>query len=199
MNTLQPEDFEQLYAAFPKATGEAHQIVQGIEKSQEIYLYWFGGQYYNNNQVRGKLMKKQFMDYYRAAQEETEQPKVIFKFGANHMEKGLTSTNIFDIGNLASELAATNGMESLHIKFTGAKGSYFNALGGPQEFDDTENWPNEFQEALQEKLNGEDWILIDMRPLRQLRMKNAEEKIKRLIFNYDIWVIPPTVHTVSAF
>ena len=199
MNTLTPEDFKQLYAAFPDKNSKAYQMVKGIEESQEIYLYWFGGQYYNNNNVRGKLMKRQFMDYYRAAQEEEKMPKVVFKFGANHMERGLTPTNIFDIGNMAAEMAAMNGKESLHIKFTGAKGNSFNSLAGPQEFDATENWPELIKEALNDKLDTENWLLVDLRPLRHQRLKGITPDLKRLIFNFDLWVIPTTAHPVSAF
>ena len=201
LSQLNKQDFEKLYRSFGKYDkSESFRIIKGIEETQQIYNYWFQGKYYNNNYYRSLIMKRLFMQYYNEAKKtDGADPKVVFKFGANHMEKGLTPTNVFDIGSMVSEMAAMKGKSSLHIKFTAAKGSTHNSLSGLQEFDDIENWDPHFKAALKDRLEKPNWTVVDLRPLRQMRLKNIDPQLKSLIFNYDMWVIPPMGSALSPF
>lgn len=198
---MEEADFEKLSETFC-GNGEdiACQIVQEIRKSKEIYQYWYDGKYLENNSVRSELMKRHFMDYYRNAQKAGDElPKVVFKFGANHCVRGLTYVHIFDLGNLISELAAMNGTSSFHVLFTGAKGTTHNQLQGTQPFDATEGWHENVKAALGDRLDTEDWLLVDMRPIRKIRMKKASDDFKRLVFGWDVWIIVPEAHAVTGF
>ncbi len=198
---MQEADFEQLSQTFC-VNGEetACQIINEIKKSKEIYQYWYDGKYLENNRVRSDLMKRHFMEYYRKAQKEGDElPKVVLKFGANHCVRGLTYVHIFDLGNMISELAAMNETSSFHILLTGAKGTTHNQLQGTQPFDATEDWHENIKAALGDKLDTDEWLLIDMRPVRKIRMKKASADFKRLIFGWDVWIVVPEAQAVTGF
>ena len=163
LNKLEDKDFEQMLTAFgDDPQSESTQIIRGMMKTKEIYAAWYAGKYHQNNLIRSKLMKKQFMAYYRQAEQLNPRPKVVFKFGATHTYRGLSYYHIFDLGNLAAEIAAMNEMESLHIHFSGIKGKANSSLQGIQNFDSQEDIAPEIWAAIADRAEGKDWIMIDM-------------------------------------
>ena len=199
MTSLTEEDFDKMRSAF--ANDETSlKMVEQLRLSQEIYQYWYAGEYYLNNSVRSQLMKRLFNEYYHEVEIWSDSPpKVMVKLGANHCVRGLTPTRIYDLGNMLSEMADIQGNQSLHIKLTGAKGQSFNMLGGVQDFDSTEDWHEWINEALADHLanSSSNMLLIDMRPLRNLRLKEADQEIKDLVFGFDMWAIILDAHPVT--
>ena len=192
---LTADDFDALNAAF-EDDADAIELIAQMQLSRQIYQYWYDGSYHLNNSVRSDLMKRLFREQYQA---EGTHPKVVFKMGSNHCIRGLTYTHIYDLGNMISELAAYNDTRSLHVKLTGAKGTSYNMLAGNQDFDNTEDWHEWISMALKDKLStaGENLLVVDMRPLRNLRMKNVDEEIKSLVFGFDLWIILPEANPVT--
>ena len=115
------------------------------------------------------------------------------------MQRGLTPVNVFDLGNLAHELAQQNGMHSVHIKFNGLKGETHHPLQGSQVFDHWKELDPHFKYALEKEGVVEGWYLIDLRPLRQLRLKYANTSLKTLIFGFDFWIIVPEASALKSF
>jgi hypothetical protein len=122
--TAKAADFDKLEAAFSAKDTEARRILRDLQESAEIYQKNFRGEQYANNLQRSRLLKRRFMEYYNAALKAQKSPKVFFKFGAGHVMRGRNYVNVFDIGNLASEVAEANGLSSFHILIL--------ALGGQQ-------------------------------------------------------------------
>lgn len=198
---LSEADFKELETTFRQEENfEALEIVNGIKKSRQIYQHWYDGENYLNNRVRSQWMKNTFMRYYNEAMfRDGSLPKVMFKFGSNHAMRGLTPVHVYDLGNMISELAESKGNESLHIKFTALKGTTYNMLMGPQEFDSTEDYDSRVMEAIGEKANGKEWIMIDLRPLRNIRLKNESASFKSTVFGFDYWVIAPAGTPLEPF
>lgn len=199
LNQLTDKDFEKLSQAFGQdPSKESTQILEGMLKTKEIYAAWYAGKYYQNNLIRSKLMKKQFMQYYREAEKLVEQPKVVFKFGATHTYRGLSYYQMFDLGNLVSELADMNETESLHIHFSGLKGKASSGLQGVQSFDNQKDVAPEIWAAIADQADGKDWIMVDMRPLREKFGRKRLKPIKSEVFNYDFWIFVPEATPVST-
>lgn len=84
-------------------------------------------------------MKTHFMEFYRATQARGEQtPKVIAKFGANHMFRGPSITNSYELGTFLPELAVSNHNKAFGILVVVAKGTWnafrpFGSKGGRQD------------------------------------------------------------------
>ncbi len=182
-------------------TEEEKEIIFQLGKTKEIYDYNLGGQYYLNNEVRGQLMKSNFMRYYRAAQEDEAMPKVVFKLGASHTYRGLTPTRIYDISNLATELANMNGQRSLHIKVLGISGT--NNIGFPfapeskTEFDNTEDFPQEIQDWL-EGLEADKYAVLNLEPLRQ-KARSYSTEMQKLMFAHDIFILVRDAQPLTTF
>jgi hypothetical protein len=119
VNWLIAENTSASLAALRDAYGakpgtRARRLLDALARSAEIFGYyrraeageWVG---LYNNTVREEVLKANFIERYRAAAKREALPKVMFKFGANHLYHGRNQTNALPIGNLAHELAIFNG------------------------------------------------------------------------------------------
>ncbi|MBS0660166.1 MAG: hypothetical protein JSR82_18235 [Verrucomicrobia bacterium] len=197
MAELKDADFALLRAAFP-APDEAREIVDDLALSAEIYrLQEVSG--YRSNRLRSLLMKRYFMKHYRTAAAQGGTPRALFKMGAYHAGRGRSATNQFDIGNLASELAESNGFESTHILIVSPGGEQNRWF--PWSADRAERRkaypPGELDEVLGTKPFFEAAAarggptVFDLRPLRQRRAfrAGASPVTETLVFQYDFLVV----------
>ena len=198
-------DFSALRAG---AVPEAVALINGLEESARIYQLQ-NSEGYRSNHLRSRLMKRQFMQHYHAAQARGEStPRAMFRLGAYHTYRGLSPTNQFDIGNLATELAASNGMDSLHILMIAAGGK----VNRKQVFMKDESMrsvPYAAEEELAvlgakpllQAALPTDWVLIDLAPLRSMwdARTAAGPEFERLVFAYDFVVVVPQATAALDF
>jgi hypothetical protein len=197
LNQMNDDDFGTLYNLFGKdPSDEAVKMINGLKESQQIYFLWMQGRQYENNLTRVRLIKRQFMEHYRAALKETEFPRVVFRFGATHTYRGLSMYNQFDLGNLASELAEMNGSHAVNFKITGIKGVAQGAMGPASAFDNSDNIHPLILQSLGNRSHDENWIMIDMRPLRKLNTR-VTMPIREIIHSYDFWILVPEANPVT--
>lgn len=170
--------------------GSEKEVLKQLKKTKEIYLYNFSNKSYLSNSNRAKLMKQNFLNYYQKAAKTEEYPKVVFKLGANHVSKGLNSTQVYDIANLISELAIINGLKSTHLLVSGIKGE--NAIGNPfapvptAAFDNTQDFPEEIQDCIKDL--DHKYFILDLAPLR-MEAKSYSSKLQDWMFKYDLVVL----------
>lgn len=206
------EDFDRLDKAFGASPGsEAGRILHELRVSWEIYLKNSDGRGYESNLQRSLLMKEHFMNYYREAlRVEKTPPRVLFKFGAFHMKRGRSVTNVFDIGNLASELATSNGSHSFHILViaaTGTQNAYFPFLGNVADKQKPIDAVGSFDfmdiKPLVEAAGPQGWSVIDLRPLRKLvsgrKFGTMDRGLEDAIFGYDAVVVIRDAHAATLF
>jgi hypothetical protein len=182
-----------------------------LRESREIYKKNFEGAGYDSNLQRSILMKRHFMAYYnRAAAQRGTQPKVLFKFGANHVKRGRNFTNVYDMGNLVSELAAANGSASFHLfvlPLGGTQNSYVpflaNAADKEKKVEIRENSGAFDGRAFLQTKNGKDWAVIDLRPLRPLvsagNIKDLPRGFADLVWGFDAILIIPETKAATLF
>ena len=120
----------------------------------------------------------------------------MFKFGASHMIRGRNVTEVFDLGNLASEIAAAEGSQSFHLLVVGGAGTQhaiFNPVElryvpAPVDLSEEEGLQPIVAQAL-----PEGFTLIDLRPLRPLlsaaRTKTANPELMRIVHGFDAILI----------
>ncbi|MCG3158467.1 MAG: hypothetical protein DKINENOH_05111 [bacterium] len=210
--SAQKSDFEKLENAFgPQAPLQAREILFELKTSWEIYAKNFTGAGYESNAQRAGLMKKHFMSYYnQALAQQGSPPRVLFKFGVYHIKKGRSYTNVYDIGNLAAELAEANSSHSFHLFVIGAAGTqnaYLPFVGNEADknkkidvtaaYDFADIKP--FLAAADQKL----WTLFDLRPLRPLlhaqTLGSLAPNTKELIWGYDAVLVMPQVRAATLF
>ncbi len=206
---IQPSDFEKLRNAFSDQPASV-ELINELEKSVNIYRMWFTRQGYESNCTRAEMMKRYFMKYYSAAKAKGESPKVMFKFGANHIYRGLNGLNVFDIGNFISELASQEGTSSFHMYVIGRKGTQNRSNPFSKSDDDkfAEYDPASYLDKIDfstvlQATPTTDWAVIDVRPLRKLlfskQLKTLPKGIEKLIWSYDAILVIPEVHASTFF
>lgn len=191
---------EQLLAA--AGTEAEKEIVRQQWKTKEIYSYYFQRKSYLNNEVRGQLMKSNFMRYWNEALQAGKDPKVIFKLGAFHAARGLTPTNIYDIANLGSELAISRGESSVHVAVLGLKGKAASgnpfAPAGAMDFDNTNQLPEELKKFLADITDK--YFVLDMAALREFGYgKQLSKELKDYAFQYDVLILVNGAEAVRSF
>lgn len=212
MSTAKADDFVQLKKAFDSnKQGRAQQIIQELEDSWNIYHLYNQGQNYLSNDTRGKLMQKHFMQYYRQAVAGGDLlPKVIFKFGAYHMYKGITPTNILDIGTFVHNLATMNQTRSFHVLVVGKKGflnSYFpftSKKAQKMPYDAYKMRALKFvTPILDAAVDTQQWTVIDLQAVKlsldNRKINKLNKKMKDLILGFDAIVVIPEVKAASNF
>jgi hypothetical protein len=177
---------------------EAQSLFRSLVESHEIHRTSPAD--YGNARRRERLMKTLFADNYtRAASTAAAPPKVLLKFGAYHVYRGLNPVHGSGIGNYVAEFAEGQGAQSLHIRLMAVKGSQpvHPRVGQPAQlrrFNRDVEPAARYLQAMFSHLLRSDWTMFDLRPLRQ--DVNAPggamtPDLATLVFGYDILVIVP--------
>ena len=90
------------------------ELVDEMIVSRRIYAPFIGQpglSAYAANRIREDLMKTHFLERYRAA----GRPKVLCKFGSNHMVRGLSPTHVPSLGNFAADFAFAEGKQAFNL------------------------------------------------------------------------------------
>lgn len=152
---------------------ERKQIID-LKLSREIYSK-------RNHPLRIQLMKSILLNQ----MPDWKNKKNLFKFGAVHVPKGetiLTKTDIYDIGNLISNIEEANYRKSLHIMLVG------------QEEDEDDN--TSFKSFL-DVAKDDQWYCFDLRPFKksilQNKLKIDDVYLSRVIKGYDYLIYIPKV------
>lgn len=208
MMNATPADFDALAAAFPKK-GEAARIIRELRESADIYQMWLRRQGYESNLTRSLLLKRNFVAYYDEAVRGGEaKPRVLLKFGLNHLMRGRTFVDVYDLGTFLPELAARNGMQAFHAVILARSGTanVFSPMSTDagdrtKAYDPLQSRNFEFDATpFLAAAEGEAWTLLDLRPLRKLlatKKLAVDDGAARIIWAYDVAVIVPVAHAAT--
>lgn len=159
-----------------KLSDNERKQIEALKLSREIYTK-------RNHLLRIQLMKSILINQ----MPDWKNKKNLFKFGAVHVPKGetiLTKTDIYDIGNLISNIEEANFRKSLHIMLVG-KG-------------EDKNDNSSFKSFLN-ILKDDQWYCFDLRPLKksilQNKLKVDDVYLSRVIKGYDYLIYIPKVTT----
>lgn len=115
---------------------------------------------------------------------EWKNKKNLFKYGANHMPKGESLMEIFDLGNLVANIEEANYRKSLHIMIIGKEEG--------ETLADLDQY-----KAFLTVVKDDNWYAFDLRPLKQAiskkKLKVEDLTLERIIKGYDYLVYIPTL------
>jgi len=184
-------DFELLRSAFP-ANGPALAAIQWMESSAQVWRLWFDGEHYASNRLRTDLMRSAFVDTYRRLTGERETgPRSVLRFGGNHLYRGRTPVNVFDLGTLTAMLAEYEGAHAFNVMIVGDRRSdrtAFSPAGSHVQPPTIAGWLAPLYAAA----HPSDWTVFDLRPLRaglHTGRLQVEQEMERLIWGYDAFLI----------
>ena len=191
-------DFAGLQSTLAKnGSVRARELAAALVKTQHIYSSHVSGQRYEANRKRGLLLKHSFIsDYERLSKMNGRPPRVLLKFGGNHLYKGFDETDLNDLGNFVTEFADGLGSNSLHIEVFGVRGEQEQEVGPGK--DDKAVVKTEADGPLAPiyaAIYPDKWTVLDLRPLRSEfhSVGHVDRELERLIFGYDLLVMIPEV------
>jgi hypothetical protein len=126
--------------------------------------------------------------------------RVLFKFGDVHVAKGVNSLRQRDLGNFVTEYAEGRGSSSLHILAMGKEGSLgaYNGFGRQVKVepytpagDSDYPWLADALAYRPKQAASSDWILIDLRQLRDIPAQEMPAAWRQLVLRYDLVAIAP--------
>ncbi len=189
-------------AAWPNADDETQWILTTLEETLAINKNWVDGQGWLSNQHRAQFNRSNLRRYWAA--QGARNPKVMFKFGASHIVRGLSHTQVLDIGTHVSERAELRGEKSFHVAvFPGAHAQHaqFDPSAWTYRAADVGTYDDEGMTPLMAAAYPDGFTLIDLRPLRPLvfgaRHKALDADLVRAIHGYDALLVL-TGSTASA-
>jgi hypothetical protein len=196
-----------------RPSAPAREIVEELAASRAIYRRFGSGANYESNQERDDLMKRHFVEAYRAAQARGEaHPKVIIKLGANHVFRGPSMTDSYEIGSFVPEFARSEGGSALNILLVVKRGTYnaFRPFGSveadkvkPYDLLTSEEYAVFDMKSVLAASSDSTWTLIDLRPVRTKSANGALKGLspiaKRLLLSFDAVVVAPEGHASVYF
>jgi hypothetical protein len=148
------------------------------------------------NGRRARLMKRTLVTRFA----EAPQARLLMKFGAYHLYKGYNPLGQRDLGNFVAERADGEGVKSLHIVVTGARGVQAGYSGVGRQmtvhnFDATtgkdSDWSRDVMLARPSGTPAGDWFVVDLRRLRGADLEALTPEWRALIRGYDLAVVAP--------
>lgn len=173
------------------------QLLDGLAETRAIFLASATGEGDPNGE-RARLMKRTLAGYLAA--KPTNTGRILFKFGDNHMGKGFSALGQRDLGNFVAERAEGEGAASLHMVVLGGRGvhAFYNGVGrqARQEpfimSDDKDYaWTGDVLASRPKSASAEDWLVVDLRKLRDGPSGEMTAQWRELIRRYDIVVMAP--------
>lgn len=191
-----PEDFTALRAAF-SGDADAEALIRELSESAEIYALYGSGANYSSNAARVALIRRQFIEAYRAAPGPA--PRALFKMGASHLGLGTGTLNTFDLGSLTEGIAAANGLDVLRIVFIPLEGQQTRTNPGAEETFEPASYRSEDTSALLTAAGLSDasipvdgYAVIPLEPLRlrleQAGLRGMSPENRFLLLGYDYLV-----------
>lgn len=179
--------------AWPNPDANADLILATLEETLAINRLWMTNQGWASNQRRASFNRANFRRYWDA---EERRPKVMFKFGASHMVRGVSHTGVLDVGTQVSELAEAIGGKSFHVLVlpgAGAQIAQFDPSAWTYRAGEVGTYEDQGMRPLISAAYPDAFTLIDLRPIRPLafgRRHNAlDADLVRTIHGFDALLV----------
>ena len=191
-----PELFRRLREGLRPAAGSVgDRILDLLEETLAINQLFMAGQGYESNLRRSTLLKRQFLRMYDSARvARGRPPRVLLKFGAAHLLRGLNPSRQFDLGTLLPDLALQDGAEWLSVYAIGGAGAHY-AQFDPRTLrsvelssaDTQEEWTRPFLQAAA----PEGWTVFDLKALRPAagRLGTLPTGVREILYGVDLVVV----------
>lgn len=179
--------------AWPDAPEEAAWLLEVMEETLAANRDFAAGRNHASNQRRNDLNKRNLLRYVRAARAEGRDPRMMMKFGASHMVRGLSSTETYDLGSLVPEMAFLEGGTTFHLLVLAGSGRQ-TASFDPSAWTYRPGPPRNTYAYGLDPVAGQAFAdaftIIDLRPLRGLvtgggRSASLNRELVRAIHGFD--------------
>lgn len=168
--------------------------VDAMIVSQRIYRPFTngGGEPWLANLERENQMRRLLLERYQAAERaDGAAPRVMLKFGANHMSRGASATHVQALGTFVTELGQMTGGGSVAIYVAcgpgGAIGTY-----GSQSISCNDGFAESWN-FLADQVDPNGLTVLDLRVwrMRPRAWAHLPDDVRQLVDSYDVLVVAP--------
>ncbi len=175
-------------------TERARALFRALVKSHDIYATAHTPE---SNRARGVLLRQTLLQDLGTLPDHGTPPRLLLKFGDNHMFKGFNPIHQRDLGNFVAELADGQGVRSLHIEIVGVSGVHrlYGGYTRPTKLepfaakDPDQAW---LQPATDQRF-ADGWTLFDLRAVRFQKLGEVGEDWRRMLDGYDFLLVIPVL------
>jgi hypothetical protein len=200
-----PALFDRLRAAWPQPDADSISIIDCLQRTLRINALWLAGDVFGSNQLRAAWQRENLLRYIHTEKIAGRNPRVLFRYGEEHVLRGVSQMGGFDLGSLIGELAAIDGGRSFHVMMIAGHGSTRAALDptvlayrSVPTNGSAFPWLKSFVESAGEGTPS----VFNLRPLRPLVAdiaNRASTALLRTIIGYDALVIFPNAKPATPF
>lgn len=193
--TGDPQLVRAVRAAWPRPDAASADILETLERTLVINQHQTAARYFLSNDSRAQFNRANWVRFWAAEGARKSPPRCLLKFGAGHMVRGRSMTEVYDIGSLVSETAALRGETSFHLLVVPLNGKQAYLDGKTLTYAQAE--VSTVQEMALEPLAKAALpgvsTLIDLRPLRPLMPASvtqaADPRLARVVHGYDMLLL----------
>jgi len=189
-----PQLVRAVRATWPAPDEEARLILDTLETTLVVNGHYRAERYYLSNQTRADFQRASFLRHWRRERTAGARPKVLLKYGWNHVVRGLSYTYNFDLGSLVSELAEIEGGRAFRVLAIGGPGAR-QGVFNPAEWKAVPTAVESFDKHAMTPVAGQHFetgfTVIDLRPLRLLPASKADPRMIRIVHGFDALVVLP--------
>lgn len=174
----------------------ARAIIDVLARSARINRLFLSGDAYGSNLMRSAFLRENLAKALAMAEPAGSAPKVLFKFGGNHVMRGFTATRTLDLGTAATVLAEGRGERAFTVLILGGSGGraarmniqslQYEPAGSSEVDGATLAW-------LRPAVPDTGWVLFDLRAIRaeylRRRMSLLDAGQERMLHGYDAVVV----------
>lgn len=190
-----PDLVRSLKQSWPDPDPRSAVILNTLHKTLAINKLWVSGKHWESNRVRAQLQRENFLRYWGEAKTSGETPRVMAKFGASHIIRGLSQTAVFDLGTLLPELAAIEGGYSVSLLILPGNDTSIAALNPSKWSYEPREVQGGYSKGLSPVLEAvvdDQFTLFDLRALRPVvGMNRGEltEELFRVVHGFDLLLV----------
>lgn len=181
--------------AWPQPDPRSAVILNTLEKTLGINNLWTQRKGSESNAARAALQRENFLRYWHAEQQSGQAPKVMAKYGASHIVRGLSQTAVFDLGTLIPEIAAMGGGHSFSLAVmpgAGASIAGLNPTTWSYEPRPAEGGYIKDIKPLMDAAFEDQFTLIDLaalRPVIGMNRGQLKDELFRVIHGFDMLLV----------
>lgn len=181
--------------AWPKPDAASASILDTLEQTMIVNQHETSKRYFQANDTRAAFNRANWVRFWSIEGRRRNPPRALLKFGAGHMVRGRSITEVYDIGSLISETAALRGETSFHLLVIPLNGkqAYLDAKTLAYAQTDASSVEDMALEPLARAALPGSSTLIDLRPLRPLMpgsvTRNADARLSRVVHGFDMLLL----------
>lgn len=179
-------------AAWPNADQDSAWMLETLEETLAINRLWVSREGWASNQRRATFNRHNI----RRLRAQAPNSRVLFKMGASHMVRGLSHTQVLDIGNEISEAAEAMNSKSYHVMVLPGAGSHvaqFDPSAWTYRPSDAETYADQGMTPLMSAAYTDAFTLIDLHTIRPLvfgaRHKTLDPDLVRCVHGFDALLV----------